>query len=247
MGVISTSQYLHRYNFLRLGLATGLCGSITSFSTFTFQAASQLIRGSLSNGLMMIIYVMSLSYTSYLAGRWVEKVQIPLPLFLQNTLSWLDDSFQIQILSLFVQASLVVYSVLDTSPSSRYYSFALLLGPFGSVLRFVFSVIYNADPLKFPLGTFLANILATVILAMLSTINSSSLSSSMSCLWIAAFSNGFCGSLSTISTFIVELHAMETNRALFYASSSITIACLACFIINGIPIWAGREQNVCSY
>lgn len=247
MGMISASQCLGRYHYLRLGLATGLCGSITSFSTFVFEVDSLLIRGSIWNGIMMIIYTISLSYTSYLAGRWMEKAPQPhLSFFWQRTLSLLDDSIQIQIASATLQISLVLWCVFDYSPTSRYYSISMLLGPFGSISRFVLSLIYNKDPLNFPMGTFLANIFATGLLAILSTINSSSLSS-MSCIWIASITAGFCGSLSTISTFIVELHVMETDKALFYATWSITIGSLVGLIFHGIPIWVGREQTVCSY
>ena len=243
MGMISVSC-LGRYHYLRLGLATGLCGSLTSFSTFVFQVSSLLIHGSIWNGIMMIIYTISLSYTSYLAGRWMEKAPLPHPSFFwQRALSLLDDSIQVHIASASLQVSLVLWCVFDSSPTSRFYSVSMLLGPFGSISRFALSLIYNNDPLNFPMGTFLANILATGLLAILSTINTSSLSS-MSCIWIASISAGFCGSLSTISTFIVELHVMETDKAFFYATWSITIGSLVSFVFNGITRFFYLSTNI---
>ena len=95
-----------------------------------------------------------------------------------------------------------------------------------------------------PYGTLIANSLATALFALVSVLNSSSLNTG-NCILLFAISNGFCGSLSTISTFVTEIYEMEPNEEYKYISISIILGIILSITIYGIPIWAGKNSAVC--
>lgn len=83
---------------------------------------------------------------------------------------------------------------------------SLLFAPFGTLLRFFLDRAFNRN-IPF-LGTFLANSLGTLFLACLYI---SPLSSS-DCRYASAFSDGFCGCLTTVSTLVAELDSSKGYR-----------------------------------
>src|SRR3979490_2526092 len=86
---------------------------------------------------------------------------------------------------------------------------------------------FNPFAPSFPLGTFTANISATVILGIAIVIQGRSSVTSISTISCAIFhgiDNGFCGCLSTISTFAVELDTLIRKHAYVYATVSIGVS-----------------------
>lgn len=94
-------------------------------------------------------------------------------------------------------------------------------GAAGSALRYALSLPLDK---KFPYGTLLSNILSSILLAALAV--KTNLNEEMSALLMA----GFCGALSTFSSFAFQICNMlkEKNfvRAAIYVSSTLSI--LAC-------------------
>ena len=110
-------------------------------------------------------------------------------------------------------------------------------GGLGSLTRFAFSVMLVGYSSKFPLGTLVANILASALSGFLMA-------------WMAKHHSpeqlrsfgviGFCGGFSTFSTFSVESFTMiqggQWPLALLYASGSF----VACLLGVGAGIWLSR-------
>lgn len=98
-------------------------------------------------------------------------------------------------------------------------------GALGAGLRYIISF---ANLKKFPLGTFLANIAATILLCLSLKFSNATLG-----LFLTA---GLAASLSTFSTFAAEIDEMlklkKHLRALIYAASSVICAVLIALFLT---------------
>ena len=99
---------------------------------------------------------------------------------------------------------------------------------------------------SFPLGTFSANISATVILGIVIIIQGRARSiTAISCELLYGLENGFCGCLSTISTLAVELDTLMRRHAYKYATVSVAVGVGVMVIVVGIPAWVVGYVPVC--
>ncbi|KAK1138288.1 hypothetical protein N8T08_003049 [Aspergillus melleus] len=138
--------------------------------------------------------------------------------------------------------------------------FAVVFAPLGCLVRYYVSLMLNTRIPAFPLGTFTVNIGGTVILAMcfdlqrvdgLGTVLSSSAASSSiltSCQVLEGVMDGFCGSATTISTWVAELNGLGRRRhAYTYGVLSIGVALGFFVIIVGSLRWTlGFVEPVCT-
>jgi CrcB protein len=126
-------------------------------------------------------------------------------------------------------------------------TFALLLGPPGTMIRFALAKL-NTRPAfegKFPVGTFLANMLATAILAAVFVGQRApgkggrtvSLDGT-TCNALYAIEEGFCGCLSTVSTFAVEMRSIKARWKWIYVGASILTGHLIVLAIVGGVSWS---------
>jgi fluoride exporter len=91
--------------------------------------------------------------------------------------------------------------------------FALVFAPIGCVLRFYASLQLNSKLAAFPLGTFVVNISGTAILGMCWDLQHAPLGSTganigggrLGCQVLQGIQDGFCGCLTTVSTWVLEL------------------------------------------
>lgn len=127
-------------------------------------------------------------------------------------------------------------------------TFPLLLAPPGAILRFFLANLNTRSTFKdrFPLGTFIANISATLILAGAFTA-SHSLVSATSCNALNAIQQGFCGCLSTVSTFCVEVKSIKGRRWTWaYVFVSVIVGHLGVlFVVGGVGWSRGGLGEVC--
>jgi len=111
--------------------------------------------------------------------------------------------------------------------------FTLLFAPPGALLRYWLGARYNAWPEHLRLGTLLANLGACAVMVLVVAAMAAH-----GCFdarpWAAAalrgVASGFCGSLSTMSTFVAQLHEMDKVHALAY----------------GLLSWAGALALMCT-
>ena len=144
----------------------------------------------------------------------------------------------------------------QTDATFRHVTFPLLLAPPGALLRWWLALFLNsshrarsASP-RWPLGTLAANLLATLIIAgvyvaqhvdVSATGNLSDMPSSstlLGCQALYGVQEGFCGCLSTISTFAVEMELLKPHRRAFaYTLFSWFTGIVICVLIVGLPTW----------
>lgn len=91
-------------------------------------------------------------------------------------------------------------------------TFSLLLAPPGAMLRYLLSRLNTLPSVKFPIGTFIANMVATLIIAGVYAAQRRPSVDTLRCDGLHALQEGFCGCLSTVSTFAVEITTMKSMK-----------------------------------
>lgn len=272
---------------LYIGLTTGFCGSLTSFSTFirdVFLAlsnamavplgpysdvslfASVPVGASAPNGgfsFMAIVAVLfveiGLSIVGLFLGahlaigisawmpnvsqRWVRKFLDPF-VFVLAVLSW--------VAVICLAASLPRGSGRVTLWSTDMWRgpviFALIFAPLGTLVRFFVSLQLNSRIAAFPLGTFVVNLGGTMVLGMAYSLQhaSSSGASFVGCQVLQGIMDGFCGCLTTVSTWVLELSGLRKRHAYFYGTVSVVVALCALVIEIGSLKWTrGLDSPSC--
>jgi CrcB protein len=69
--------------------------------------------------------------------------------------------------------------------------------------------------------------------------------STLSCAVLYGIDNGFCGCLSTISTFAVELDTLMRQHAYIYATVSILVGAIILVLVVGTAAWASGYMVMC--
>ena len=135
-------------------------------------------------------------------------------------------------------------------------TFALVLSPPGCLLRFYLSRHLNPLLPSFPLGTFTANIVGTLISGMAFDLqhlpsvigNNSNVRSASytSCAVLEGILEGFCGCTTTVSTWAAELSGLRRAHAWRYGLVSVVVALAGLVAVMGSVGWTkGFEDPVC--
>ncbi|KAI8321660.1 hypothetical protein GQ54DRAFT_297854 [Martensiomyces pterosporus] len=268
---------------LNLGITTGLCGSITTFSSWQLGIYTELFNTSMSDhsrfknflgGMSVLTVTLGASVAALRFGQIVgDELRVcynayvtrttptGLPLGRVETAKFPDKSSEKRDgwlgWSKWTSADviLVVVAVLGTIATvlaialarrTRSVSIALLFGPVGTLLRWRLSSLNtNQGSLRrilptcllgLPLGTFVANVAGSMALAVIHILQSGVVvhPAAASCQVLAAMVDGFCGCLTTVSTFAVEVTALKSRRSMAYAGVSIVVAQAFFVLIAGI-------------
>lgn len=131
--------------------------------------------------------------------------------------------------------------------------FSLVFAPPGCLLRFYVSLWLNSRIPTFPLGTFVVNIFGTVIeglcwdLQHVSGLGAVVPTAWTGCQVLQGVMDGFCGSTTTVSTWVAELNGVSKRRhAYFYGVVSVGVALGFLVVIMGSLLWThGIETAVC--
>lgn len=128
--------------------------------------------------------------------------------------------------------------------------FPLLLGPPGAALRFWLAKLNTRAAFldRFPLGTFIANMVASLLIAGVFAAqrlpSSDAATSHTRCDALYAIQQGFCGCLSTVSTFAVEaraIHKRGWNWA--YVLGSVVAGHVLVMAVVGGVHWGGATYG----
>ena len=260
---------------LYIGLATGFCGSFTSFSSFIrdiFLALSNDLSASSSpdtptmhsrNGgysfmaiLSVLITTISLSLSGLSLGAHLAIAIAPLFLRFNLTLPYGFTSKVLDRLAVLLGFGCWLGSVfLSIWPPDRYSlsilndsvnekwrgtaTFALVFAPLGCLLRFYTSAHLNGRLPNFPLGTFVVNMLGTAVLGMAWDLEHVSLPGGgvVGCQVLQGVADGFCGCLTTVSTWAVELAALRRRNAYVYGGASVGGGLALLVVIMGSLRW----------
>lgn len=262
---------------LYIGLTTGFCGCFTSFSSFIRDVFLALANdlpdpsrdpfsGAVSrNGgysfmalIAILLITVSLSLAGLVAGAHLalalDRVTPILPFRLTRRI--LDPVFVVLGWGCWLGAVFMAIWPPDrhTTPGNEAWRgdaiFAIVFAPLGCLLRFYLSLLLNAKVPSFPLGTFAANILGTGILGMcydLQHVGYIGASVLVSCQVLQGVMDGFCGSLTTVSTWVAELNGLSKRRhAYFYGTVSVGVALGLLVVVMGALLWTrGFATPVC--
>jgi len=123
---------------------------------------------------------------------------------------------------------------------------SLLLAPFGCTLRWLLARLNYKLKRKWswaPLGTFLANMLGTAVSTALFVVNVKVELTSWESSVVSAGMDGFCGALSTVSTFVTEIVQYlgvfpESGQAYTYAIGTLVSGVVVVIALYGWTVWA---------
>lgn len=106
-------------------------------------------------------------------------------------------------------------------------------GGIGSVLRFVIAKYLNITESGIPYGTFLANIIGSLLIGIILglAVKQNGLSQNQ----ILFLATGFCGGFTTFSTFAYENHVFLKTGDF----SSFAIYTIASFVVGFLAVFAG--------
>ena len=125
--------------------------------------------------------------------------------------------------------------------------FALVFAPLGCLLRFYSSIHLNGRIKAFPLGTFAVNIFGTAMAAMFTDLQRVPIGGLVGCQVLQGMSDGFCGCLTTVSTWVAELTALRLRHAYIYGTVSLGTALSLFIIITGSLQWTrGFTHPLCT-
>mmetsp|Transcript_136005 Transcript_136005/g.290741 ORF Transcript_136005/g.290741 Transcript_136005/m.290741 type:complete len:406 (-) Transcript_136005:79-1296(-) len=159
--------------------------------------------------------------------------------------SALSSLFVVFLFILCVVTALV--AALDLSLGTGVLFFIVICSPPGALLRYFLGKWFNKNPPG--MGTFLANILATavvgVVMVCIATNGGYQKNQWMKSL-LKAISVGFCGSLSTLSTFVAQLQEFSFGEALIYFIVSIVVAQGVLCAILGVYLGVSGASSVCA-
>jgi CrcB protein len=130
--------------------------------------------------------------------------------------------------------------------------FACAFAPVGCLLRFYISLYLNGFSVSFPLGTFAVNIFGTAVEGMafdlqhVPIVNSLVGGGRVPCQVLQGVMDGFCGCLTTVSTWAAELNGLKRHHAYVYGISSIVGGLSLMVAIMGSVRWTvGWSDPVC--
>lgn len=250
---------------LYIGLATGFCGSLTSFSSFirdVFLALSNDLTDtsaprnggySLAAVLAVVLITLSLSLSGLFLGAHLaialDPVLPALPLRLTRDIldktavilgfgAWLGALF----LCIFPPDRNGSISSDETETWRGAVTFALVFAPLGCLLRFYLSLRMNSRVASFPLGTFTANILGTTILGVAWDLAHLP-ADGLSCQVLQGIQDGFCGCLTTVSTWVSELAVLRRRNAYVYGGLSVAVGLAMLVAIMGGMRWGSGDAG----
>lgn len=250
---------------LYIGAATGFCGSLTSFSSFIRDVFLALSNDMATPGtansptsrnggysfmavLAVVILTLSLSLSALFLGahiaialeRIMPSIQYPITRKILDPMavvlgwgSWIGAVF----MAIFPPHAIWRGRAV----------FAIVFAPLGCLLRFYVSLYLNGMVASFPLGTFAVNVFGTGILGMCWDLAHVPIGGVIGCQVLQGVEDGFCGALTTVSTWVVELSSLRRRHAYVYGVISVVVSLILLVAIMGGLRWShGFSTLLCS-
>lgn len=253
----------------------GFCGSLTTFSSWqldvflswantqdahrdwfrdvSFDSRAERTRNpevfeQVIDGLAKTIFTLAISLSSVTLGlhlarqvsRFIPRIK-PAPPLARHIF---------RVLSVLVYAA-TLPAYFKASPSFRHQATAALLFSFpGTLTRYVLATKLTPLLTLFPLGTFVANTVGSALLGVFHVLQRRSAQPSPNaCAILQGLMDGYCGCLTTVSTFAVEVGALKARRAWLYVGLSWTVSQLLLLIVMGVSWWGAdiNESQMCAF
>ncbi|CAL9730360.1 fluoride export protein 1 [Monosporozyma unispora] len=151
-------------------------------------------------------------------------------------------------------ALFVVLAAVYNNYSRSNWTLGPIFGIVGAFSRYYISTYVNPLNVRFYLGTFTCNQIAVLLLSFFTMIErgyNSSMTAPIAktvnaCRIVSALGSGYCGSLSTISTFINESYNLKLHYALFYNVMTYAISYMLLVVTLGAFSWSrGLTEPMC--
>jgi fluoride exporter len=200
------------------------------------------------DGIGKSVFTLAVSLASVILGIQVSKNIYP-----YVPKNWASPNiatrYLISVLSILTYPAVIV-TYFQLSPSFRAKATASLLFAFpGALCRYILGVHLNPIWPSFPLGTFIVNMAGTIVLAGVRAITGASSSASIrvsphSCALTQGVGDGFCGCLTTVSTFAVELLTLRRARDRWrYGLVSWILGQVLVVVVYGSVLWTGMAEK----
>lgn len=257
---LSCTKIKFRHHPLHPGISSGLCGSITTFSSwqlgifkeFANYDAYPHTRGkNVLAALSEFIVTLAMSINGLVFGnhigeltasRWnVEFEQKIVPR--EFSFRYLSTVDYITIVVAIISWLGVIFAAIFSN-NQRDLAFACVFAPVGALTRWYLS-FYNGKLPNFPIGTFIANVFGTIVLASLALVQSGVYMTTIGCSVVQGLADGYCGCLTTISTFVSEITALPRKNAYCYGFASVVVSQICMFIVLGSYIWSQGIHSYC--
>ncbi|KAL7749980.1 hypothetical protein RI367_004495 [Sorochytrium milnesiophthora] len=247
---------------LHVAVGSGLCGSITSFSSVVLNSTMVLIGLSITSGhafsfynfLLYATIVLSTLAVSFLGFRLeladsATKVKVERRKWTYGHFSW-DEALMLAV-AVAVWVAMIALAIAVPQAVRRDWIFALCFAPIGASIRYALSS-YNppvsVDTPRIPLGTLIVNLSGVVVLAVVHLLSNqlpvSSIFGTAACLVLNGIADGFCGCLTTVSTLVTEVLALPQPFSARYLSGSVIAGTIIVILVNGVGFWVGALTNV---
>jgi CrcB protein len=271
---------------LYIGLATGFCGSLTSFSSFmrdVFLALSNNLPTPLNHAYPQGFITPSTTSTIHRSGGFSFLALVGIVLLticlclaalkagahLAIAMDPWTPTLPFTFLRKFVDRLIVFLAFgcwlgavfMCIWPPDRHSSFgetwrgqalfACVFAPLGCLTRFYISLYLNPLSVSFPLGTFAVNIFGTAVEGMAFDLQHVRFASTigggiLGCQALQGIMDGFCGCLTTVSTWVLELNGLKRAHGYFYGLASVVSGLSLLVLIMGTVRWTvGWEDIPC--
>lgn len=251
---------------LFIGLATGFCGSFTSFSSFmrdVFLAFVNDIRApdtlgtaprnggySFMAGLAVVIITIAVCFSALKMGAHIALL---IDRFTPTIPFRLTRAFLDPVVVFFAWGAWLGAIFLAIWPPDRHSTdetwrgqavFACVFAPLGCLVRFYVSLRLNPLNASFPVGTFAVNIFGTAVLGMAYDLQHVSIGASgvgggrVGCQVLQGIMDGFDGCLTTVSTWISEIDGLKRSHAWKYAFASVAAGIAVLVVVMGSVRWS---------
>lgn len=252
---------------LYIGLATGFCGSFTSFSSFIRDAFLALTNDLASPSTTSPFRTTpqsaprngGYSFEATLAIFIIQPACSIGALYFGAHLALLTDSITPTLPFTYIRRILDPLAVflafgcwlgailLSVFPPQNFWrgraTLPLVFAPPGCLIRFYVSKHLNARIPSFPLGTFTVNVLGTAILGMcynlqhVHSIGAGPHGNAAACQVLQGVMEGFCGCTTTVSTWVAELTSLRRRHAYVYGMTSMGTALALLVAVMGSLGW----------
>jgi fluoride ion exporter CrcB/FEX len=205
------------------------------------------------NGFAYSLATFGISYAGVILGAQVSSFlpALPRPRRLHGRKGGLSPTPLVDGVMLLLAAACYGAALAMYFAAPRYWRqrvvFALLLSPPGAMLRYALSKLNTRKRFdgRFPVGTFVANIAATLIIggAYAAVRRPAGVAA---CDALHGLQDGFCGCLSTVSTFVVEARTLRRGWAWGYVLGSVVLGHIMILATAGGVRWGAGYTGVCT-
>lgn len=253
----ATRKTMHSY----IGLTVGFCGTMTSFADivrdFFFAISYSLDSKSISTqqdsgvlrprndgysilaGIGVLWLQIAMSISSLIFGAHIAIAMQPLADHLPYASSLRNTIDRLMLVVGYgIWIGAICFIIWTPEEKWRDVLLAVVFAPCGAVARYLLSRTFNPKFKSFPLGTFLANVLGTCVLATVLDLQHTHTGQLLSsCQILQGIADGFCGGLTTVSTWVLELDGLARRHAYLYAIVSVGVAASCMVAISGPVRW----------